>query len=216
MCYARANLEGIDRLVKLISKIRYPPDNGNDNSDQEHLPLAIPDPINGTTYILVQDGARYAVRNMAQGLKSDFSVNPIHHARSEGLLNTRSFREPLQRGRGLLLCDGYNEAGNHVSRKDGNTMCLAVLWRPANSCSTDHSSFAIVTISPNEVLEKIHDRMPVILPDVPSMAAWLGIENLDYCLALSTLKTYEADELHIRRIGSNKREPAANCLSLFD
>ena len=64
---------------------------------------------------------------------------------------------------------------------DGNVGYIAGIWRPwtgtrgtkADPVTGDHLVFSLVTSDPNNRIAQFHDRMPTILPDRASQAAWL-------------------------------------------
>ena len=70
---------------------------------------------------------------------------------------------------------------------------LAGIWDRWRDPATDEwiESCCIVTCEPNELTERFHDRMPVILRD-EDYDAWL-IGTLDQ--ALDLLRPYHADEM---------------------
>lgn len=54
----------------------------------------------------------------------------------------------------------------------------------------------IITTKPNELMEDIHDRMPVILTD-ENEKEWLNPKNTDLDYLQSLLQPYDADEKRI-------------------
>ena len=100
------------------------------------------------------------------------------NARVETLDRKNAFRESLRAHRCLVLADGFYEwqAGgpggrrvpHYVSRADGAPFAMAALyaeWRRKGELFGDVLlSCAIVTTAANALIEKLHDRMPVILP----------------------------------------------------
>jgi len=102
----------------------------------------------------------------------DSKLAPIN-ARAETVASSVMFRDAFRRRRCLVVADGFYEW-----RKDGRTKTpffvqlrsgrpfgLAGLWSPRRAERGARSaSCAIVTCTPNELMARIHDRMPVILP----------------------------------------------------
>ena len=130
--------------------------------------------------------------------------NRMINARSETLAEKPSFRSAYKRRRCLILADGYYEwkqvPGDRLKQpvyirlKSQKPFALAGLWeiwqmdgmdKPLRSCT-------IITCPPNALLEKIHHRMPVILPK-DAYAAWLSPEAKS-ADALQPLLTPYADE----------------------
>jgi len=92
--------------------------------------------------------------------------------RSETVLDKPSFREPFAQRRCLVPADGFYEwkkAGPrkqafHFGMKDESLFAFAGLWDHWKSPDgTILESCTILTTAPNELLQDVHDRMPVIL-----------------------------------------------------
>lgn len=100
-----------------------------------------------------------------------------YNARAESLHEKPSFREPLQKGRCLIIAHGFFEwqlvDGNripwYISLKNNKPFVFAGLydsWIDPESENILHT-FSIITTAANKLMEKIHNtkkRMPVILP----------------------------------------------------
>ncbi len=125
------------------------------------------------------------------------------NARAETLAEKPAFRHALSRSRCLIPSDGFYEwkqEGSawqpmHLRRKDGELFGFAGLWEewkqedgsPLRTCT-------IITVSPNEILLPIHDRMPALLrPEDED--AWLDPVNCDVIELLACLKPYPDDWL---------------------
>ncbi len=109
--------------------------------------------------------------------------NRMINARSETLADKPSFRTAFKRRRCLILADGFYEwrkepgskakTSMYIRLKSGEPFSFAGLWE-AWRAPDDKTilSCAIITTTPNSLMEKIHDRMPVILkPD--TYTRWL-------------------------------------------
>jgi putative SOS response-associated peptidase YedK len=122
------------------------------------------------------------------------------NARAETLLEKPTFRRPFERYRCIVPADGFYEwevvEGQrkkqpwYFRRKDGDVLAFAGLWsvwRP-NRDSDDGRlvSCSIITGEPNELVGRIHDRMPVAL--APSAwDEWLDPSNSDVASLQSLL-----------------------------
>lgn len=100
--------------------------------------------------------------------------NRLINARGETLSEKPSFRGSYRHKRCLILADGFYEwkslAGKktktpyYIHMRDRKPFALAGLWDHWES--PDGSSIrscTIITTAPNELMQSIHDRMPVIL-----------------------------------------------------
>jgi len=109
------------------------------------------------------------------------------NARAEGLLKSRAYG-PLvrkQQHRCLIVADGFYEwmkAEKPGQPKQpvrftvdgGAPFAFAGLTTTREWDGAPLTSCTIVTTAANEVVETVHDRMPVILPGAEAEAAWLG------------------------------------------
>ncbi len=107
------------------------------------------------------------------------------NAKGEGIEAKSSFREPFRKRRCLVPIDGFYEWQKldpkgkekqpyNISRADGRIMTLAGLWdRWTSPAGETIRSFTVITTTPNSVMARIHDRMPVILAP-EDWPRWLG------------------------------------------
>ncbi|MDP9385898.1 MAG: SOS response-associated peptidase [Actinomycetota bacterium] len=90
-------------------------------------------------------------------------------------------------GRCLVLADGFYEWLRPEDRKQprqpffftvdgGEPFAFAGLWTRVRIDGEPIESTSILTTAPNTVVARLHDRMPVILPDRDAEAAWLSGE----------------------------------------
>jgi putative SOS response-associated peptidase YedK len=97
--------------------------------------------------------------------------NRLINARAETLTEKPSFKNAFRNRRCLVPATGFFEwqrdtekAPYNICLKSREPFCFAGLWDKwmATDGEIIHS-FTIVTTTPNALIEKIHDRMPVIL-----------------------------------------------------
>jgi len=97
--------------------------------------------------------------------------NSLINARSETLREKPAFRGSLQKGRCLVLADGFYEWGTTsgkkipyrvelINRKPFSMAGLCSRWKDESGKEID--TFAIITTNANEIVGTIHNRMPVI------------------------------------------------------
>ena len=130
------------------------------------------------TLTVVGDGSRNSARFMRWGLipswaKDASAGSRMINARAETIDARPAFRNAFERRRCLVLADGFYEwmkVGRRrtpvrVILRSGEPFAFAGLWETWRSPEDDVvASCAIVTTTPNAVLQPIHNRMPVILP----------------------------------------------------
>jgi len=112
------------------------------------------------------------------------------NARAETLEVKRAFRDLIPERRCAILADGFFEWRQEhgvkqpyfVRRRDGAPMAMAGLWDTWRDRDSRVESCTIITTTANDLLEPLHDRMPVIL-DNPGAQLWLewtiGARTLD-------------------------------------
>ena len=142
--------------------------------------------------------------------------NRMINARSETAATKPAFRKPLRERRCLILADGFYEWKREGSRKqsyyiklrDGEPFAFAGLWDrwapvegdPVETCT-------ILTTTPNDVLQPIHDRMPVVLPS-SACTVWLDPAMRDVESVQALLTPYPAAEMTVYPVSPRVNNPA--------
>ena len=127
------------------------------------------------------------------------------NARAETLAEKPSFRTPFKRRRCLVLADGFYEwrqegkgqpkTPMYIRLESGEPFAFAGLWDQWNA--PDGStilSCTIITTEPNNLVERIHNRMPVILP-AQAYDAWLEPSEGNPAELSQWLRPYPAAEM---------------------
>jgi putative SOS response-associated peptidase YedK len=140
------------------------------------------------------------------------------NARGETLAEKPSFRGSYRHKRCIILADGFyewksgsdkkNKTPYFIHMQDRQPFGIAGLWDSWES--PDGSSIktcTIITTTPNELMEKIHDRMPVILHS-RDYAKWLDTapqtpENLQ-----PLIKPFSADAMSAYPVSTLVNKPA--------
>lgn len=115
--------------------------------------------------------------------RSASPARPDHmHARAETIDTRPTFREAFATRRGILPVRTFNE-GEEVGKKtrqwtitprDGKPIAIAVIYEEWVNGEERLLTFVQVTTPANELIGRITDRMPAILPDDDAQALWLG------------------------------------------
>jgi putative SOS response-associated peptidase YedK len=132
---------------------------------------------------------------------------PVINARAESLEEKPMFRQPFKKRRCLVPADGFYE-WVHTGKKqpyrfvmaDESPFAMAGLWDEwTNVPGKNVMSFAIITTSPNKLMEPVHNRMPVILTK-ENYTDWLKSDDENELLEMlkpfpeSKMKVYKVSE----------------------
>ena len=142
-------------------------------------------PSQAVPVLLKQDGSLEA-KNLHWGLLPRWAKDKknsacLINARTETVAEKPSFRTAFRQRRCLILADGYYEwVGRqntkqpyYIFSQSHRPFAFAGLWeRWSDANGSLYLSCAIITCPSNTELERIHHRMPVILPR-EHYAAWL-------------------------------------------
>lgn len=144
--------------------------------------------------------------------------NRMINARAETLAEKPSFKAAFRRRRCLILADGFYEWQKQESSKakipmyirlaSHESFAFAGLWELWNSKDGSQIlSCTIITTEPNELMQSIHNRMPVILP-AEAYPTWLepGEQSLEGLTPL--LKPYPAEQMVAYPVSTLVNSPA--------
>ena len=144
------------------------------------------------------------------------------NARAETVAEKPAFRSALAKRRCVIPADGFYEWRARVEGdtgkkqpyyfhlRDGGIFGFAGLWEVWRNPEGEWvKSCGIITTTANEVVEPIHDRMPVILrPE--EIDCWLDPERHEPQELLSMLTPYPAEAMEAYPVGTAVNSPAYN------
>lgn len=145
------------------------------------------------------------------------------NARAETVATKPSFRNAFKKRRCLIIADGFyewkktdskNKLPYLIHMKDDEPFAFAGLWEHWKRDDQDIQSCTIIVTEPNEVLDKIHDRMPVIVPP-EDYDLWLDPEFEDTKKLEKLLRPYPADEMEANPVSTavnNPRNDSMECV----
>jgi putative SOS response-associated peptidase YedK len=147
---------------------------------------------------------------------------PLINARAETVADKTAFRDSFKHRRCLIPADGFYEWKPDgpakqpflVRMSDSAPFAFAGLWdrwQPAGQPALD--SCTILTTAPNELLQPIHDRMPVILTP-GDFGLWLDPAFAESDALKVLLRPYPADLMSAHPVGrhvSNARFDGPEC-----
>jgi putative SOS response-associated peptidase YedK len=142
--------------------------------------------------------------------------NRMINARAETVATKPAFRRAFKERRCLLLADGLYEWQRQERRKqpfyirlrDGRPFAFAGLWEHWEGCEgMAIQSCTILTTTSNEVVGRIHDRMPVIL-NPTDYDRWLDAGIQEPAVLKPLLRPYPADEMMAYPVSTRVNNPA--------
>jgi putative SOS response-associated peptidase YedK len=145
------------------------------------------------------------------------------NARAETVAEKPSFRSAFKHRRCLVLADGFYEWQRKEGKKQpfyfrlnsGQPFGFAGLWEKWKSPEgLEINSCTIVTTQANELLQSIHDRMPVILAD-RDYDLWLNPEEKKAEALQQLLVPYPASEMTATPVSTkvnNPRHDSPDCI----
>jgi putative SOS response-associated peptidase YedK len=145
------------------------------------------------------------------------------NARSEGVFESRLYKKPILTRRCVIPVSGFFEWKKKGTSKrpfrsflkDSPIMPLAGIWSSWRAGTPDEQrSFSIMTTAANSFMEKIHDRMPVILDK--KQFDWLDSEVREPEAIGAMLKQCPADWLDSAEVSTLVNKPANNRVEVLE
>lgn len=142
---------------------------------------------------------------------------PVINARGETVAEKPFFRGAFKSARCAIVADGFYEwkrSGNTkvphwISLADEEVFAMAgVMARQTSEDGSERVGCAIITTGPNELMEPIHDRMPVILPN-SDLEAWLHREAQPGELQ-KLIRPYPSDAMKAHPVSTQVNNPRNN------
>ncbi|WP_456279282.1 SOS response-associated peptidase [Bacillus sp. AK128] len=140
------------------------------------------------------------------------------NARGESLHEKPSFRKAYQSKRCLVLANSFYEWKTEngiktpmcIKLRDSNLFAMAGLWESWKSTTGERIfSCTVITTTPNELMENIHNRMPVILkPEDESK--WIDPTIKDYRLLNHLLDPLPSELMEAYQVSSLVNSPKNN------
>jgi putative SOS response-associated peptidase YedK len=145
------------------------------------------------------------------------------NARAEGIETKPSFREAFKKRRCLIPSLGFyewdhktkNNPPYFIRRKDSEILVFAGLWEHWKGKDGEiMESCTIITTNANELVSKIHDRMPAII-EPENYDDWLS-PRFEKDSLLSQLKPFPKNKMLAYLVGkgvNNPKNDTPECLA---
>lgn len=168
---------------------------------------------------IVLDEGKRSLKWMKWGLVPSWAKDPaignkMINARGETVAEKPSFKKAFQHRRCLIPADGFYEwmktkTGKvpiWITLKDHELFSFAGLWESWKAPSGKTlDTFTIITTQANPEVNKVHDRMPVIL-NPKDEDHWLDPQETNMLVLSSLLKPY-AGELSFSPVSNRVNSP---------
>jgi len=137
------------------------------------------------------------------------------NARAETVAEKPSFRSAFRHRRCLVIADGFYEWQPQKRKKqpfycrlnNGQPFAFAGLWERWEGADGEKiDSCTLITTEANELMNPIHDRMPVIL-DPKAYDLWLDPQVQKSELLQALLRPYAAEEMTAYPVGTQVNKP---------
>lgn len=147
--------------------------------------------------------------------RDDSGASRLINARSETAAEKPVFRQAFRKRRCLVPADGFFEWRRSgiegipwfFRLKDRRLMAMAGLWERWQSPDGPIvDSCALLTTGANELVRRVHHRMPVIIPD-PDYEAWLDPDQADPETLNRMMKPYPAGLMAGHPVGTWANDP---------
>ena len=155
---------------------------------------------------------------------SKIMTTGVANARSETIATKPTFRVPFRRHRLLVPIDGFYEwkdakprkVPHFIRMKNREPFALAGVWDKWEQPGKESVySFALITTEPNDVVAKIHDRMPVIIPR-SKYDTWLDPAIQDVAVLQPLLAPYPPEWMEAYQVGFEVNDPKNNTPDLIN
>lgn len=172
--------------------------------------------------VIVSDGKKRLIEvrwGLVPSWAKDLSVgNKMINARAETVTEKPSFRNAFKKRRCLVVADGFYEwqkVGDgkrpiYIRLKTGRPFGMAGLYETWHSPEGEEvKSCAIITTEANQLMQPIHDRMPVIIPK-DNEDLWLDPSVQEATVLRELLQPYPASEMKAYPVSKRVNSPGNN------
>ncbi len=143
----------------------------------------------------------------------------VINARVETLRDKPTFRAAYEKRRCLVPADGFYEwmkVGKEkrpqlIRMKGGGVFAFGGVWERWKSAEKVVDTFAILTTRPNEMMARIHDRMPVIVRK-GDYGRWLGEDSSRVDDLLEPIAAEEMEAMEVTTRVNNVKNDDEGCV----
>lgn len=148
---------------------------------------------------------------------------PLINARAETIHEKASFKTLIERRRCVIFANGFfewkrNEGQKipfYFSLKTNQPFGFAALWDRHGIGNEEIITCTIITTEANELVQPVHDRMPVILVG-DDLDTWINVNQNQFLVAQNTLKPFSASEMQkiqVSTLVNSTKNNGPECIS---
>ncbi len=148
------------------------------------------------------------------------------NARSESVADKPAFKHNFQKRRCLVLADGFFEwmetdgkkQPYYIRLKGGRPFAFAGLWDRWNKVEPALESCTVLTTDGNDLIQPLHDRMPVIL-HTKDVDTWLdhSLQNLaDFEPLMQPFPSDLMESYPVNPVVNSVRNDDARCIERYE
>lgn len=149
--------------------------------------------------------------------------NRMINARSDTAAEKPSFRSAMRERRCLIPADGFYEWPTiegrkqpcYIHRRDGQPFAFGGLWERWTRGAEPIESFTILTTDANQMLQSLHDRMPVVVQP-EDFTRWLDPTIREAAKVADLLRPAPNADWEITQVGTlvnSARHDVPECLA---
>jgi putative SOS response-associated peptidase YedK len=184
-------------------------------------------PTQEASIIVQEENGSFNLRQARWGLVPSWAkdakiASNLVNARSETIATKPAFRTAYRKRRCLVLADGFYEwrkipggkEPTHIRMHEGKPFAFGGLWeswRTPDGLALE--TFCLITLPPNDLCARIHNRMPLIVPE-PNAAEWLDGKSSGESIS-ELLKPYPSAEMEcypVSALVNSARNETAECV----
>jgi putative SOS response-associated peptidase YedK len=169
---------------------------------------------------VIKNDGKKEISNLYWGLIPFWSKDPaigqkMINARSETIFEKPAFKNPVRKKRCLIIASGFYEweksgkqkIPHYIRMKSGKPFTFAGIWDSwKNADDVIINSASIITTAADDFLQRLHDRMPVFIPE-KFRELWVSDSYIPDSDIRKMLGSYPENELEMYQVTTKMNSP---------
>jgi len=169
---------------------------------------------------IIHDTKKYRIGTLKWGFVPSFAKDEksfqMINAKAETLFEKSSFKQAALKQRCVVLADSFYEwdkqdkhlPPRRILTTDQKVFAMAGIWNTFEKSNGEKvHTVAIVTTKANQMMQTIHDRMPVILTK-KAEEIWLNPHVTDEMQLKNILVPYDQDKMKMYKVSKKINKPS--------